>query len=286
MFFIKNINSDATDFYKLKTDKNLLAHFSPEHLKIEILDFIEFMKRSPIKDNAGGMGFWHSFAFYCFLKQIKPCAVIESGVYRGLSTWMIENVLPEARVLSIDPALSQRIYISESVNVSYSNIDFRYQDFSEFRDFNFKDVLLFFDDHNSHIDRLSHMAYFGFSRCLFDDNYYPHGDCLSLKAIIHKSAYNPLLEIGAGDDRVHLMYMREGLFLEENTKAVNFLTKRVETYTEFPKPLSNAQGASDQSMAVYKSEKDPNFMKLDQTIRNEIKANEFAYPVYVTINQL
>ena len=74
--------------------------------------------------------------------------VIESGVFKGQSTWLIEKTLPNCKILSIDIDLSKREYISK--RAEYSNIDFKDQDFSNIPD----DTLVFFDDHVNHLERL------------------------------------------------------------------------------------------------------------------------------------
>ena len=64
------------------------------------------------------------FSLYFILKKIRPNFVIESGIYRGQSTWLIEKTLPKTKILSIDPNLDNRIYISKKAK--YSKLDFKY----------------------------------------------------------------------------------------------------------------------------------------------------------------
>ena len=40
---------------------------------------------------------------------------IESGVFKGQTSWLIEKVLPNSKILSIDPDLSNREYISKKI---------------------------------------------------------------------------------------------------------------------------------------------------------------------------
>ena len=102
--------------------------------KIELYKFLKefdkLYKKRPIKNNVGGMQYPHMFAVYCILKKIKPSFVIESGIFKGQSTWLIERTLPNVNVLSLDPHLNQRKYISKSDKIKYSNLDFTEQDFS------------------------------------------------------------------------------------------------------------------------------------------------------------
>ena len=51
------------------------------------------------------------FYFYLILKNLKPELIIESGVYKGQSTWLIENTLPNSKIISIDIDLNKKIGI-------------------------------------------------------------------------------------------------------------------------------------------------------------------------------
>ena len=86
------------------------------------------------------MMFPHMFATYFILKKLNPSYVIESGVYKGQSTWLIESTLPNCDLLSIDIDLTKRQYISKKAN--YSNKDFKLHDFSSIPE----NTLVFFDD--------------------------------------------------------------------------------------------------------------------------------------------
>ena len=130
------------------------------------------------------MRFPHMFAMYYMLKKIKPDFIVESGIFKGQSTWLIEKTLPEAKILSIDIDLNQREYISKSKNVIYSNDDFINHDYSYLPD----NSLVFFDDHQNALERIFAAYSFGFRHIIFEDNYPKlQGDCYSLKKIYHGS---------------------------------------------------------------------------------------------------
>jgi predicted HTH domain antitoxin len=134
-------------------------------IKNEIKDFIELYKSRPIKNNRGGMLFPHMFAFYFILKKIKPKLIIESGIYKGQSTWLIEKTLPKSDILSIDTNLKSRTYISKKVQ--YSDKDFKFQNFSNIP----KNTLVFFDDHVNHLERIKEAHYFNIKNLVLEDNY-------------------------------------------------------------------------------------------------------------------
>jgi hypothetical protein len=146
--------------------------------------FDKLYENRPIKNNHGGMRFPHMFAMYYMLKKIKPDFIVESGIFKGQSTWLIEKTLPEAKILSIDIDLNQREYISKSKNVIYSNDDFINHDYSYLPD----NSLVFFDDHQNALERIFAAYSFGFRHIIFEDNYPKlQGDCYSLKKIYHGS---------------------------------------------------------------------------------------------------
>lgn len=160
-------------------------NWSRDEIIKELKIFKDIYKRRPIKDNLHGMRFPHMFATYFLLKKIKPSYVIESGIYKGQSTWLIEETLPNAKVLSIDIDLSNRKYISEKVN--YSDIDFKHQDFSNIPE----DTLVFFDDHVNHYQRLMQAKFFNIKNIIFEDNYnIDKGDFYSLKHVENYNGFN------------------------------------------------------------------------------------------------
>ena len=167
--------------------KNTPDHFNKENILKHLDEFIYIYRDRPIKNNNGGMKFPHLFGFYFLLKTLKPDFVVESGIFKGQSTWLIENTLPKTKVLSIDPNLDQREYISKSNLVEYSNLDFINQDFSNLP----TNSLVFFDDHQNFYERLVYSYFFGFKHIIGEDNYPAiQGDTYSFKKIYSGSGLN------------------------------------------------------------------------------------------------
>ena len=121
--------------------KNTPENFNKDNLLKHLDEFIHIYRERPVKNNSGGMKFPHMLGFYFLLNTLKPEFVVESGIFKGQSTWLIENTLPKTKVLSIDTNLEQREYISKSSLIEYSNLDFINQDFSNLP----KNSLVFFD---------------------------------------------------------------------------------------------------------------------------------------------
>jgi hypothetical protein len=156
-----------------------------EELISELNIFKELYKKRPIETNLHGMMFAHMFATYFILKKINPSFVIESGVYKGQSTWLIENTLPNCEILSIDIDLSKRRYISNKV--IYSDKDFKYHDFSSIPE----NTLVFFDDHVNHYERIQQAKFFNIKNIILEDNYSKNnGDFYTIKHSYQNSGFN------------------------------------------------------------------------------------------------
>ena len=163
---------------------------NPTWSRDEILNNIdEFLTNyvdRPIKDNQGGMQAPHMFAIWFMAKKLDPELIIESGIWKGQSTWILEQACPQAKLVSIDLNLKYREYISEKA--IYCDRDFSEQDWSNISD----RTLIFFDDHQNAYKRLQQCKWFGFKHIIFDDNYPSStGDCYSLKKVLANSGFRP-----------------------------------------------------------------------------------------------
>ena len=169
----------------MKTFKKNSPQWNRDQFFEEIKEFGNLYKNRPIKNNVHGMRFQHMFATYFILKKIKPSFVIESGVYKGQSTWLIENTLPNSKILSIDIDLSQRVYFSQKAQ--YSNVDFKDQNFSNLPE----DTLVFLDDHVNHYERLQQAKFFNIKKIILEDNYpVDKGDFYTINHAMNNEGFN------------------------------------------------------------------------------------------------
>jgi hypothetical protein len=153
-----------------------------------ISDFLDMYKNRPILDNAGGMNSQHCFWVWYYLTKIQPEVVIESGIWYGQSTWLIEQICPKARIISIDPRLDFRRYISP--RIEYTTLDFNQHDWTAILGESCKKTLAFIDDHQDNFKRLQHGYKHKIPHMMFEDNYPTrHGDVLSLKKILSNNWY-------------------------------------------------------------------------------------------------
>lgn len=130
--------------------------------------------------NTNGMLPDTGFQLYYWLREINPELVVESGVWRGFSTWVIAQALPAARIIALDPIFAlghcldaRRIGQTWRAPgrlpaVSYSGADFSCCGF-EFMEKPGNSLVLF-DDHQNKLHRLRQAAEAGFRHMVFDDN--------------------------------------------------------------------------------------------------------------------
>ena len=149
-----------------------------------IIEFINLYERRPIVNNDGGMKAPHMFWVFLILKLLNPVVVIESGVWLGQSTWLIQQVCPNAKIISIEPAMSRIQYTSKRVD--YRTRDFNDHDWiAELGIETCKNTLAFIDDHQNNYNRLQHAYKHSIGHIIFEDNYpTTNGDVLSLKKIL------------------------------------------------------------------------------------------------------
>ena len=161
-----------------------MIKITDQKIHAEIKNFLKIYKDRPIKFNKHGMKINHMFALYYLLKTLKPAFIIESGVFKGQGTWLIEKTLPKSKIFSIDINLNSRVFVSKKVK--YLSKDFKY--FNEKIDPN--KTLAFFDDHTCHMDRIKHCKLLEIKNIIFEDNYKSNeGDFNSLKLIFKQQNY-------------------------------------------------------------------------------------------------
>ena len=196
-------------------------------------NFIDLYEDRPIKNNKGGMLFAQLFYFYNILINIKPELVIESGVFKGQSTWLIEKTLPECEIISIDTDLNQREYISKKA--LYTSKDFKFNDFSNIP----TNSLVLFDDHVNHLERIMEANFFGIKDLVFEDNYPKFkGDFQSIKQFYENYNFNHhpgLLSLIKTNLLFNSIFLKKIFIKEYNAKKdLDKITKRIrDGYSEY-----------------------------------------------------
>ncbi|GLU22244.1 hypothetical protein SLE2022_383330 [Rubroshorea leprosula] len=121
-------------------------------------EFVPIYETRPIKNNMYGMGFDHSFGLWFITRWLQPDLMIESGAFKGHSTWVLRQAMPDKPIIS---KVLKRHGISDPTR-----------------------VLVFFDDHQSELKRVKQAVKAGFHHLVFEDNYDTGtGDHYSLRQI-------------------------------------------------------------------------------------------------------
>lgn len=130
------------------------------------LEFAEVYAKRPIPVNTFGMGSQGNFFLWHLIKQMNPVFIIESGVFKGQSTWTIEKAAPKAKILALDPDSDWRTY--KSRKAAYSNLDFSQLQINASM---FKGpVVCFFDDKANAFERVIQAHEKGFKYLIFNNN--------------------------------------------------------------------------------------------------------------------
>ncbi len=128
-------------------------------------EFFALYPTRPVPDNSGGSGFSDSFWLYTAGRLLAPRLVVESGVYRGQTSWLLRRACPDARLYCVDVDLSQAQFRDASI---------RYHE-GDWTELTFDAVdsarsLCFFDDHVNQARRVREAHERGFRTLLFDDD--------------------------------------------------------------------------------------------------------------------
>ncbi|KAL5729135.1 hypothetical protein ACHQM5_002125 [Ranunculus cassubicifolius] len=146
-------------------------------------EFVPIYETRPIKNNMYGMGFDHSFGLWFMAKWIKPDLMIESGAFKGHSTWVLRQAMPDTRIVSLSPRHPGKYLKKGPAYVDGNCTYFAGKDFVDFGSVDWSSVLkkhgvtdpsrvlIFFDDHQNELKRLKQALKAGFQHLIFEDNY-------------------------------------------------------------------------------------------------------------------
>ena len=199
--------------------------FDNFELKKNFFQFLEIYKHRPINNNISGIRIEHAFALFTILKKIKPSYVIESGVYMGMSTWIIEKALPNSKIFCIEPNLKKIEYFSK--NAQYFQKDITLINWENLEK---KKTLIFFDDHVCFSKRIDFLKENNFKHITFDDNLPSSAiGYITPRSIFDEKFINPKKKINYIYIFRLLKYFIKFYFTEsQNYKKIVFKKKYVE----------------------------------------------------------
>lgn len=201
--------------------------------------FIRLYQQRPIPNNQGGMRFDHSFALYYILTHLrpKPDTVIESGAFKGHSTWLIQQALPAARIFSLDPNPPRNRLTGVKYMVGKDWVDLAKVDWAK-EGVDPTTSVIFIDDHQSAYRRIFlEMRLKGFTRYMIEDNYpFLHGDNMSFKWVCELKRQSEWPEVVSDN------FNREKIPVtwDQHLKHARYLPKVLRIYYEFP-PVASTE---------------------------------------------
>ncbi|XP_019223756.1 PREDICTED: uncharacterized protein LOC109205496 [Nicotiana attenuata] len=146
-------------------------------------EFVPIYETRPIKNNMYGMGFDHSFGLWFMTRWLKPELMIESGAFKGHSTWVLRQAMPDTPIISLTPRHPEKYLKKGPAYVDGNCTYFAGKDFVDFGSVDWRkvmkkhgvkdlsQVLVFFDDHQNELKRLKQALKAGFRHLVFEDNY-------------------------------------------------------------------------------------------------------------------
>ncbi len=142
---------------KLKFPKESIPKFVDEYCKV--------FSKTPILDLNSGFGFNEGLFLFCIIKVVRPSLVIESGIMKGFTTYLIDAATDGNCIISC-------------YDISFENIEYKSKKAKYFQNDisksppNVKNqkVLAFWDDHTSQLDRLKFSIKNNIKYNIFDDD--------------------------------------------------------------------------------------------------------------------
>ena len=138
-------------------------------------EWVEHLRNRPFVNN-NGMATDTAFYLYYWVRELAPRLIVESGTWRGFSTWVMREAAPEAKIISLDPIFALGYCLDTTkIGAVYwpSDLERMGTDFSccgfEFMSKPMQSLILF-DDHQNKIHRLQQAIQKGFRHIIFDDN--------------------------------------------------------------------------------------------------------------------
>jgi hypothetical protein len=142
----------------LKVDNN--------RIRQEVETFFESISSCPVVQQHGGSGFNGGLLLFVIARILKPEVMVESGVFRGFTTWVMRLACPTARIYCFDLTFRALMYRDKQavyVEHDWSKFDFPSGELSR--------ALCFFDDHVDQWRRIEEAKDRKIGCIIFDDSF-------------------------------------------------------------------------------------------------------------------
>ncbi|GFP90416.1 hypothetical protein PHJA_001185500 [Phtheirospermum japonicum] len=133
-------------------------------------EFVPIYEARPIKNNMYGMGFDHSFGLWFITRWLNPDLMIESGAFKGHSTWVLRQAMPDTPIVSITPRHPEK-YLKKGARLCRRELHLLcWKGFCGFRKHGFGEELLGNTGLKIEVG-LRQALKAGFKHLVFEDNY-------------------------------------------------------------------------------------------------------------------
>lgn len=162
--------------WKLGADKERIRH--------EVERFFEVISSCPVVQSHGGSGVNGALLLFVIARVLNPDVIIESGVFRGFTTWILRMACPAAEIYCFDLSFRSLMYRDE--NAIYVE-----HDWSEFELAvpGLKRSLCFFDDHVDQWRRIEEAKCRKIDYAIFDDSFPAHAIHCELSLAVPSAAF-------------------------------------------------------------------------------------------------
>ena len=132
------------------------------------MNFKNIYNKRPDKVEIGSSGFSRMKNLHDYLYEFNPETIIESGTWKGNSSFLFRHACPNAEIICHDITFSNLMW--RDTSIKYIESDIEKSDYSKMTQQQKDKTLLFFDDHISQEKRLKWCIENGFKTMIFDDN--------------------------------------------------------------------------------------------------------------------
>ena len=130
-----------------------------------VYEYCKVFAETPIKDMSSGFGFNEGLFLFCIIKVVKPSLVIESGIMKGFTTYLINSATEQDCIINCyDINFDNIQYKSKKANYFKSDINENPPKIQNHK------VLAFWDDHTSQLSRLEFSIKNHIKYNIFDDD--------------------------------------------------------------------------------------------------------------------
>ena len=156
-------NLIVNEIYSFLELSNLKYNKSEVEGYLDEFDYV--FGKSPIKEHESGFGYNEGVFFYTLLKIINPEIVIESGVMKGFTTYLIDAATHnDCKIYSYDINFENNMFNSKKA--TYINTDIT----NKIPSIKNKKTVALWDDHTSQMDRLKFSQEYNIQYNFFDDD--------------------------------------------------------------------------------------------------------------------